>query len=719
MKTPLTILVIIIFSLNNAIGQNQKVVPDEFLTIQEAIDAAINGDTVVVKPGIYYGVIDFKGKEILVTSLYRLTNDTSYIASTILTQHPTDNSFPMRRAARFKNGETENSELSGFSIKDFPSINCCGEGVIEVVDASPKLSHLRISNVRGTGAIAISANMTTQNSLPIVLEAVQITNCEVPLLSSNANFSIVNCKITKCSSGLTINWSRRLIMFNSLIDGNWRNGGLNFTGISLVLGNTISRTSIAYHGVIPPAISATADSLIIRSSIVNSLSASISDFIDTLGFVTNANPMYYMNEFNFSQLEYKPSRYSPGINKGVADITIDQEVLHAPDKDIDGMDRSWKPDNAIDIGPYEYFDDDNTTYSPPTVNLSSSKQYICEGDNFSITASPAVYNNYSWTWQGTFHSETTAPSILVNNSGIFKVVVHDEIGATASDEISISQAYPFPNRELCTVTVDSSNNVNKLIWRPTAGIGIKAYIIYRETNVTNQVVALDTIPFNEAGVYYDYQSNPGQVSYRYRIKVITDCDEIKGAEDFRESIHAYGFSGANNEFTLFWVPDESVGVLGYKILRGRNKNEMQTIGEMAGSATSLTDLDPSPISQFYMIQAKIETACADYTSEQESHFEENIFSNVVTRNVVVGIDGENDFQFNIYPNPIHNSFTITDSNFISNVNILDLAGRIRLTVLVKKESRSVEIERGGLSSGLYIIDVECVRERHRQKISIN
>ena len=54
-------------------------VPDDFETIQAAIEEAEERDTILVSPGEYVGGIDFLGKEIVLGSLYLTTNDTSYI----------------------------------------------------------------------------------------------------------------------------------------------------------------------------------------------------------------------------------------------------------------------------------------------------------------------------------------------------------------------------------------------------------------------------------------------------------------------------------------------------------------------------------------------------------------------------------------------------------------------------------------------------------------
>ncbi|MCP4633676.1 MAG: hypothetical protein GY855_12175, partial [candidate division Zixibacteria bacterium] len=74
-------IVFIIFSTSNARIIN---VPDDYLTIQEGINASSNGDTVLVQPDTYYENINFDEYEIVLGSLFLTTGDEGYISSTII-----------------------------------------------------------------------------------------------------------------------------------------------------------------------------------------------------------------------------------------------------------------------------------------------------------------------------------------------------------------------------------------------------------------------------------------------------------------------------------------------------------------------------------------------------------------------------------------------------------------------------------------------------------
>jgi Right handed beta helix region len=59
-------------------------VPQDQSTIQAGINAAQNGDTVLVSPGIYHENVSISGKTITLASLYHTTQDPSYIDQTII-----------------------------------------------------------------------------------------------------------------------------------------------------------------------------------------------------------------------------------------------------------------------------------------------------------------------------------------------------------------------------------------------------------------------------------------------------------------------------------------------------------------------------------------------------------------------------------------------------------------------------------------------------------
>jgi len=712
MKKKIVFTLFLTFLLTYLFGQTRKIVPDQFATIQDAVDSTNNGDTVLVKPGTYYGVVDFKGKEILVTSLYRINKDTSFISSTIITRHPTLTSFEMNRAAWFKNGETSKSELSGFTIKGF-SANCCGEGIIEIVNASPRLSYPRLSNIYGTSATVISIDGTISSG-PVVLEQVEIFSNNTPINSKNASLTLINCSITNNSRGIIQNGGE-LILINSLIDDNYMFGGVNFTGRKLAIFNSISRAPSSY------AVTVLADSLIINNSIASSIEIKGVKFVDTVDFKVNTNQMYYVNG-------HRPSRYSPNINMGVSIFTIGNTSYSAPTIDIDGISRAWKPDNIIDIGPYEYRKDDNATYQPPSISLTASKQFVCDDEDYIITAiteGPARYTTYKWFHNYSPYKTTMEPTISATGWGSYQVVVHDEIGAEASTYITIQPVYPFANRDqqiLCFASVDTTKQVNKLTWAVIPGIGIKSYEVFRETNVSGQLQAIASIPFSQGGIYYDIESKPGEGSSGYLIKVKTTCDElIEDGQTLHRTIHLSATKGLNGEINLIWVPYQGTGpgVSTYKILRGSKKNNMEQIAEKSASTSSFTDVDPPDGPLYYVIQAVVSSTCASISpSNPPVNSEGLVFSNILFNGVTVGIEKPHNFDFKVYPIPIENKFIVTAPEPIKEVTITDLLGREQRKILIVNDVDSIELERGGLNSGVYLIEIICRNKKSIRKIII-
>ena len=107
-----------------------------YVSFQSEIDAASDGDTILVAPGTYEGNINFNGKNVVVASEYLTTGDTSYIRTTIIDAKQNGS------VVRFENNETNQAALIGFTITGGYAVK--GAGVYISGGAEPTLSNLRV-----------------------------------------------------------------------------------------------------------------------------------------------------------------------------------------------------------------------------------------------------------------------------------------------------------------------------------------------------------------------------------------------------------------------------------------------------------------------------------------------------------------------------------------------------------------------------------------------
>lgn len=173
-------------------------VPSVYPTIQQAIEASVPGDTVLVAEGLYYGQVNFLGKKpLLVTSHYLLDADSTHIYNTILDgNHLTD--LNDASVVKFVNGEDTTSILQGFTIRngkgtlvdDGGLLVRYGGGII-ITDCGAKISHCIIKDNHLNNTFLGNSDIVTGAGIGTKWQAVEpwvvVEYCTIISNSSTCN----------------------------------------------------------------------------------------------------------------------------------------------------------------------------------------------------------------------------------------------------------------------------------------------------------------------------------------------------------------------------------------------------------------------------------------------------------------------------------------------------------------------------------------------------
>jgi len=221
-------------------------VPDDFSTIQAALDIATAGDEIVVRDGVYTGDgnknLSFKGKAIILRSENGPTGciiDCQYEG----------------RAFVLNSGETADSVISGFTIMH--GNESVGAGIICYNSSSPTISNCTI-----TGCMAVEGAGIHCGSLssPVIIGCTLSENASLlyggAVFLSNSSPTISGCEIVENSSnyggGIFCDASPLSIIEDSHITGNTSTtagGGIYSSNSLLTLSKCVlSRNAAVYEG---------------------------------------------------------------------------------------------------------------------------------------------------------------------------------------------------------------------------------------------------------------------------------------------------------------------------------------------------------------------------------------------------------------------------------------------------------------------------------------
>lgn len=581
------------------------------LTINAAIKNAINGDTIMVAPGKYVENINFLGKNIILSSKYLNSLDTSYISSTIIDGGGKNNTVTIN------SNESLLAKLIGFTVTN-------GWVGIYIQGASPIISHLIVRNnlsvYNGSAIIASNTSCIIENS---IFEKQNIANSI--LLLSNINepdrkITLRNCIFRNntniqgaiiVSDGCGASRYENLLVYghnvaailsrNSLVGLEIVNSTLISDGAPAYLVNNNAeqsrvtiQNSILYSSnyskqiVVDNSIPAT--SLFLKNNIIKGGNKSIQSFITTTIEDTSStmdfNPLFEgVNNFQLSD-------YSPAIGKGLQDTTLKTDLL--------GELRQQTGAQRPDLGAYE----NNNSTPKPFPSVDSLK---ISGNEFSarlywkypnFTDFVKCYQVYKRVGNEMILLDTTS---LCNFSDttvkpgqsykyMIKMVSIDGRENLLSDTITVNIKDLSPKKVTSFSAENTGYNRIQLKWNKNVEKDIKGYLVYRNNVVLidgeNIDTLIDSINIKDLE-YYEYKisavDNGSNKSELVKI-LIRSGDSTK--PDTVRNLKAFS---APNKITLSWDKNGESDIWKYKIYRKMGDGKLQLLSEAKPSSTTYID----------------------------------------------------------------------------------------------------------------------------------
>lgn len=209
-------------------------VPQEYESIQSAIDMSHQYITILVAPGIYYENLDFKGRNPTVASYFHyFPEDTQYISQTIIDGSQGVGS-DTGSVVRFVSGETRSATLKGFTIRN-------GSGSLYIWKGE---------------AGKVGGGIYCKGSSPTIINNIvsnNVTGAGGGIYCATSSPQILNNVITQNTAGYgggISGGSPQMIIANNFIIENTANdggGGIDCAS-GIITNNTIDRNSAGFLG---------------------------------------------------------------------------------------------------------------------------------------------------------------------------------------------------------------------------------------------------------------------------------------------------------------------------------------------------------------------------------------------------------------------------------------------------------------------------------------
>lgn len=307
------------------------------------------------------------------------------------------------------------------------------------------------------------------------------------------------------------------------------------------------------------------------------------------------------------------------------------------------------------------------------INASS-----CQDGTYEIEYVGTKEGLVTWSFDGAeiVSGSGFGPYNLKWNSPGEKVIqlIMNNDGCKSEESIRLTIAPPPAIPQICMVTVDEETSKNKIIWNYDHET-VDKFGIYRETNVANKFVLIDVVD-NRGAFFVDMQSFPDQISNRYKISAIDNCNFETSQSYYHKTIHLTINKGLGNSWNLIWDGYEGFAFGTYQIYRSVNNGNLELLTEIASNLTSYTDLNPPAGILAYQILVVNPDVCE---VQESARMSESISSKSnIAKNIITDLSKDEINQLiSIYPNPTSNVLWVDSKDYSDGTyTIKGLSGKV-------------------------------------------
>jgi hypothetical protein len=270
---------------------------------------------------------------------------------------------------------------------------------------------------------------------------------------------------------------------------------------------------------------------------------------------------------------------------------------------------------------------------------------------------------------------------------------------------------PYPDEEICIVTVDLNSGQNLVVWERSMDMGILQYNIYREEEV------IGTVDFEDLSIFEDTMANPEIRPFLYYLSVVDSCGQESDRSPYHKPLFLQYVSsedGVNLRWSNYVIEGEELTFDTYSIYRGTDSLGLAPFAENVPTEVDVyTDLDPNAlVSQYYYRVAGIlSTPCNPSGKLKKGtgpyyHSLSNMDDNKIQATGFSGFPYDSDGLI-IYPNPFNRSTTIAFPNDAQHPYIMvitDLSGKV-CKMVEDITTSEYFLHKGNLKGGIYLIEL--------------